>query len=453
MKLNRPLLVLGGGALLLILVSLGGVALLLLRTGPLAQRLIREAHALEGAAYPRPAHVPSPTPGTFGQAVDPFMAEVIRAHESRPSLSRDEETQCRDASSGTGPLEALPAGCREGLERDRALLRRVLAATHAEAGGLPEGLRILDGPSHPHHQLGPISLVRMARLAALETRLLLASGKVDEAVDTCLDALALSRELGLGGGLLGRMIGVSGHDAAYRPCAAALDAASSARKRRAALQLARLREGLAPFSRSLREESTQFQLAVHAHHFFTAEELHALPPRSVRLAEEGPELWGMMTPSGALLLLRLDWRRDVEALDGLVAAADLPAATRRGAFAAVAARHARYWGPDVLDPGGLFSGNVRVELYQRFAERAERQRLQLTALLALAEVDAARAEQGQWPAALAPATAEDFTLQAPTPGEAHLTPREASLAEFALGFSADVPPSVPAEPGLAREAP
>lgn len=348
-------------------------------------------------------------------------------------------------SSGAAALEALPAGCREGLERNRALMDRVLAATHAESGGLPEGLRMPEDPAHPHQPTGPLALLRMVWLASLETRLLLAAGKVDEAVDTCVDALALSREVSLGGGLLGRMLSATGHDSAYRPCAAALDAASATRKRRAAAQLATLREGLPPFSRTLREESIHVQLSFYAHLFFTQEERRALPPRCARMAEVGPGgFW--MIPRTARPFLRLDWQRGVETFGGLVAAADLPAAARRRAFEVVAAHHARPWGPAFLKLRDTSSTLMEVEAYQRFAERVERQRLQSAALIALAEVDAARAEQGPWPAALAPATAEDFTLQAPTPGAAHLTPRDTSLAELALHFSADAPPPVPAEP-------
>lgn len=126
---------------------------------------------------------------------------------------------------------------------------------------------------------------------------------------------------------------------------------------------------------------------------------------------------------------------------------------RRSAFDAVAARHARAWGPAFLNLHGTYSTVMELGNYQRCAERVERQRLQSEALIALAEVDAARAEQGRWPAALPPTTAEDFTLRAPTPGEAQLTPRDASLAELALGFSADAAPPVPAEPRRVRGAP
>lgn len=452
MRLNRPLLAIGGGALLVVLLSLGGVAYLLLRTGPLAERLIREAHALERATYPRPAHVASPTPGTFAQAMAPLMDELVRAHDSRPQLSKDEEKRCREVSDGTAAPDALPVECRELLERDRALLHRLLAATHAEAGGLPEGLRMPEDPAHPHHSTGSGGLLRMMRLAALETRLLLAAGQVDEAVDTCVDALALSREASLGGGLLGLMVSATGYELAYRPCAAALDAAPSARKRRAAVQLATLREGLPPFSRTLREESIELQLFFYAHLFFDEEQRQALPPLCARMAEAGPgSFWTI--PRTARPFLRLDWRHSVETFDGLVAAADLPAAARRSAFDAVAARHTRAWGPAFQLLHGTYYTPMELADYQRFAERVERQRLQSEALIALAEVDAARAEQGGWPAALPPATAEDFTLRAPTPGEAHLTPRDASLAELALRFSADAPPPVPAEPRRVSGAP
>jgi hypothetical protein len=445
MALNRPLLAVSGGALLIILASLGGLAYLQLRTGPVAQRLIREATELERTTYPRPAHVPSPRPGTFADALKPHLDALMRAYEAQPRLVGTLAQQCREVTDGKVAPEALPPECRQVLERDRELVRQLLAATHVREGGLPEGLDLLSEPSHPSQRHGLLVVLHVVRLAALETRLLLAEGQVEAAVDTCLDTLALSRDVSLGGGLVGRMVSATGYDMAWKPCAAALDAASPARKRQAAAQLARLREGLPSFALTLRQEAVYLQLNYHAHLLLSGEERAALSPRAARLSAAGP-VPGSFIPQGAALAMRLDWRATVGTFDALVDAADLPALARRDAFDAIATREREALWPPRWVRSHLYGMNVEPSGYQRYAERVERQRLQSDALVALAELDAWRAEQGRWPAALLAVTANDFTLETPTPSEARLTARDILFPELVLGFSADAPAAVPVEP-------
>lgn len=435
MALNRPLLAVTGGALVIILASVGALAFLLLRTGPTAERLIREANALESATYPRPAHVPSPTPGTFAQAVAPHLAALVAAFRAEPPLTGALGEQCRDVANGKAPVSTLPPECRQRLEHDGELLRHVLAATHAEAGGLPEGLGVPSNPGHPLQQHGLVALLYAVRLAALETRLQLEAGQADAAVDTCVDALALGRDVALGGGLLGRMASCTAQDMAFLPCAAALDAASVARKQQALAQLASLRAGLPPFSRTLHEESVQVQLLFYANLFFTDEQRGRLSPRSARMLEgDGP---GYVLYPAPAFLLPLRWKRWVSTSDALEASADLPFDARRKAFNTIALRPAYgSWLTRLLDATDA-DASMDVSRHQQFSERVERQRLQADALATLTRMDIARAQGDAWPAALPEDVARDFTWKPLTPSEAHLTPRDASFAELALGFTSD----------------
>lgn len=433
MALNRPLLAVTGGALAVIAASLGALTFLLLRTGPLAARLIREANALESASYPRPAHVPSPTPGTFAQAMAPHLAALVAAFQAEPQLTGALGEQCRDVANGTAPPSTLPPECRQRLERDRELLHRVLAATHAEAGGLPEGLGVPSSPAHPLQEHGMTALLYAVRLAALETRLQLDAGQADAAVDTCLDALALGRDMALGGGILGRMASCTAQGMAFRPCAAALDAASVARKQQALDELASLRAGLPPFSRSVHEESVQMQLLVYAPLFFSDEERGQLRPRAARMMD----VPGFTLLPGPRLMLPLRWKHSAAASDALEASADLPFDARREAFNAIALRPAPgSWLIRLLDAAD-FDASLDVSRYQQFSERVERQRLQVDALATLARLDAARAQADAWPTALPADVAGDFTWEPRTPSEARITPRDARFAEQALGFTSD----------------
>ncbi|MFP2929248.1 hypothetical protein ACLESO_29410 [Pyxidicoccus sp. 3LG] len=428
MALNRPLLAVAGGALAVILASLGGVAYLTLRTGPLAERLVHEANALARARYPRPSHATPGVPGTFAENLEPLMDEVLRMYRERPEALQGviSEHPCLGVVEGREPVSALPPVCREESEKRRELVTRVLVATHAEEGGLPEGLGDMVSPAHPYSAHGKLALQYLIRLAALETRLLLEQGQEAKAVDTCLDALALSRELALGGGLIGQMVSVAGHGLMYRPCAAALDAAPLERKRTAVAQLSRLAEGFVPFSQVLKQESVTMQLMLFGG--MVPLELLATLPAGVReVATKQPG-----TPLGPdnPLAARLMWRKMVKGFDALVLVADQLPEARRRAFEAYDARSSSELFP-IEGPSGTS--------YVAFAERADLRRLQHDALITLAEVDLKRAEKGRWPTGFQHRGAHSFILESTGPGEARLKPCAAGLDAHALRLTADAP--------------
>lgn len=401
-----PLRAIGCGVLIFIPLCAAGLFWWLMRTEPLIERLVREANAFEGAVHPRPAHVVPPVPGTFAQAVEPLLPELFKLPEPEPDtvprpVEDDEATseawsraftalgeRCREVASGLAPLETMPPPCRREIEEGREIMRRVLAATHAEAGGLPAGAGSLSRDGSYEHPSAMHALGRVVQLAALESRMLLAAGHPEQAVDTCLDALALSRELGLGGGLHGGKLSASTQELAYRPCAAALGAAPVERKRQALDQLARLWEGLPPFSSLLREESVFHQLSTFGPDFFPLEVLPRLPPAG-RTLITGRGGWFYYTSRiGHPLLRKYLWRRNVSLFDAMARKADLPPDERRRAFTQLATDYA----PLVHYPSAVSALKYHDEL-----AALDAQRLQAAQLVALVQVDLARAEQGPHP--------------------------------------------------------
>jgi hypothetical protein len=444
-----PLRAIGCGVLIFIPLCAAGLVWWLLRIEPLVERVVRDSNAFEGAVHPRPAHVSPPVPGTFAQAVEPLLPEAHKVPEPEPDsvarLQEDDEAaseawsraftalqrRCREVASGMAPLETMPPPCRKELEEGRELMRRVLAATHAEIGGLPAGAGSLSRTGSYLHPSAMKALGRVVRWAALETRVLLAAGQPEQAVDTCLDALALSRELSLGGGLHGGKLSASTQELAYRPCAAALDAAPVGRKRQALEQLARLLEGLPPPSALLREESVFHQLEVFGPEFLSVEDIARLPPAGRTLINSRGGWFYFTSRLGHPLLRRYLWRRNVSLFDAMVGKADLPPAERQRAFVRLDAEHALLAG---------LPGAVHAVEYQRELASMDAQRLQAEVLVALVQVDLARAEQGRWPAALPAGGAQLLRLEILGGQEARVVPGDAALEGHALRLTADGAP-------------
>ncbi|NPC87040.1 hypothetical protein HPC49_53780, partial [Pyxidicoccus fallax] len=409
--------------------SVGGTAYLVLRTRPLAERLVREANALEQERYPRPSHVTPARPGTFAEHLEPLLGDARQLYDERPRELRvhvARKVPCLMVVTGERPVSELPSACREAVERGWERVSRILAATHAEEGGLPRSVGVMPSRGREAADATRMALLHVVELAGLETRLRLARGSAAEAVDVCLDALALSRDMTLGGGLAWHWYSALSHEVLYRACADALDAAPLARKRSAVTQLSRLAEGLASLSRTLREHSVQTQAELFGV-AVSGETRDALTPR-VRAfldAHQIPDLKGSL-----FSLTPLEWRKTVKVFDAMVAVADLPPAARQQAFAAIEEEHTdrfiSIFGPQVMSLDGM-------------AQDIERLRLQHDALLLLAEVDLHRAETGRWPQPLPYPAVYTFVLESSDPGEARLAPCSPALKAQALRVTADGP--------------
>ncbi|MFP2911983.1 hypothetical protein ACLESD_44565, partial [Pyxidicoccus sp. 3LFB2] len=118
MSSSRPLLALAGGVFAIVLASLGGLAYVALRTGPVAERLVREAEGLTRARHPRPSHVTPAVAGTFAEHAEPLMGDVVRLHQQRFTRLRtpDGSWPCSAVTEGREPVSQLPPGCGEALE-------------------------------------------------------------------------------------------------------------------------------------------------------------------------------------------------------------------------------------------------------------------------------------------------------------------------------------------------
>ncbi|RKI02303.1 hypothetical protein D7Y13_24940, partial [Corallococcus praedator] len=417
-----------GGVLLFILASLGVLAALRLRTDDLEARLVLEVNTLTHAEHPRPAHVTPTRAGTFGTALAQLIPALVRPERAAPVATQEDAARCEAVTEGRAPVTDLPTACREALEQGRPLMRQVLAATHAESGGLPEELRPLSGPDVARRDALAQALRRVLEQAALETRLLVAGGDADLAVDTCVDALALSRELALGGGLVGQRLSVNGYARTWRACADALDAASVVRKRQAAAQLTRLHEGFPPPSLTLHEESLATQLT-------TFRDLMSDDARSLL-----PPSWTDAPSLPGALSRRLRWRQWVTDSDRLRAVVDQPAEARRRAMGALEAQKAREHLRQEEAPA--------TRLASEDLEALELRALRSEALIALAEVDATRAEKGQWPKTLATKT-PSLVLESVDASQAVIRSCVRGLTPEALLVNADAP----ATPQQARARP
>jgi hypothetical protein len=277
--------------------------------------------------------------------------------------------------------------------------------------------------------VGLALLERVVRLAALETQVLRAEGRPEEAVDTCLDGLALSREMSLGAGMYGLSMSARCHDVLFLPCAAALEAAPLERQREALEQLARLRQGYPPLSVVLREESVYQQLFNYGE-LLSPPALDALPEQAQELVSN-LDSYDYYRPPGTYPRLRpYVWRRNAAMFDQLVAAADLPAEQRGRAFASI----------DVAQSLLLQEQAWRAQDYSQQAQPREDQHHQALALAAIVEAHLARAEQGTWPEQLSPLVAGTLFLEADNSLEAWLVPGDTVRGVPELRLTAQQPP-------------
>ncbi|HZH76979.1 MAG TPA: hypothetical protein VEY88_13180 [Archangium sp.] len=377
---RRTVLLLLLVSLTTLLLSVGLVLGLRLRTGPRVERLVRDARVLETEAFPRPSHVSPALPGTFAQALEPLRRDLSEARMDGYRLVSEGQDSCGPVISGQEPFTSLPTDCAQALERWRTLVRHVLEATRAEQGGLPRAERepmvagfVYWDLRHALPSTMPVNpdLLFLARLAALEIRFLVDWGQKTEAVDVCLDALALGREMTLGSGVEGRLLSAKAQELAYPPCAAALAAAPVERQRQALEQLTRLRQGWPALDHAVRAEAVACQLYTYGG-LLSPEQLDLLPPAARSIAEGTGFRWDENV--GSQLMARDMWRLTSEWFEAMEMAATRPATELRTAFLDVDAHfRSQKWlmAPPLIEP------------YVELAEKSASQALQLDALLEL----------------------------------------------------------------------
>ncbi|WP_309894696.1 hypothetical protein [Archangium sp.] len=386
------LLVVAGTLLLLLLLLAGAYWRLTRRSHEAVDALVAEAQELAQRRWPRPSHMDTPTPGTFAQAIGPLMPELLRLHKAEPKLDEPLSTKCREVRDGKRPLAELPGECREALERGRSLMQRALLTSRTEEAGPPEGLQTLSDPKHPSADSGLIALQHIHKLAALDIRFQLEAGQTEAALETCLDGLALARDVGHGTGLVGAMVSAAGHGQLFHPCAEALRRASPTGQKKATAALRRIREGLNPFELAMREESIAGPLMAFGR-LFDHDQLAALPAGAKATALQGtPELdvqipvFGTPLMRHALLAFRRFEQQQVTVVE-------LPPSARGARLQALHKSMEDSWNPIV---------KLAIPDFGKFAARVDQQRARLDLLLALALVKQHRAESGAWPTSLPP---------------------------------------------------
>jgi hypothetical protein len=418
-RLPTFFIIVASSLLLVILLALGARWRLEHRSREVANEVVVEVHERITAAehVVRPSHVDAPVPGTLAEALGPLMPELIALHDSEPRLSENVDAACTDVRNGVHPVSELPHECREALDRGRPLMQRALKASRAEVGGLPEGLRPFDDPQHPYQRTGLSPLLRILKLAALEARFQTARGEADAALETCLDGLALARDLSYGNALVGSMASANSHGFLFFPCAEALDRASPDSRQRAEVALRRIRSSVAPLSTALRDERAYMPLSL-AGGLFERSQLDALPAGARAVATQLPAQSMAaisMPPLLAHEAMLHAWPLMHEYIGQAIPVMDLPPEQRTPRLAEQTRALMSSWNPLIR----LIRESSTS--YESLATRVDKQRAQLDLLLALALVKQQRAESGTWPSGL-PALYPGQTVLLPTalklqPGE------------------------------------
>ncbi len=359
-------------------VVLVGVALWRTSTAGPARALRRDLQARAAARFPRPPHLPSPEPGTFG-------ASAARAWDALAELqaaSADVEL-CRAVREGERPFDALSPSCRRELDAGAGPLGALLAATHAAEAGPPPGLGTLDTPTPVARPRGWATLPYAGKLGALHVRQLMSLRDAAGAVRVCVDLQALARDASWGAGLAGRLPALAVEEVAFRPCVAALDAAPTEVKRSAALALGRVEEG----TPALGVIMAEYALGARARAFAP----YLAPPDGL---PESVAAWARENaPSGRTdwrfaLALGDAWHRIDARLAAAVKAAGLPMPARAERLDVLAAGE-RPW----MNPRAAFA----LPQLGRVARSDARGRAQLQLLRGAVTADLLRAETGTWP--------------------------------------------------------
>jgi hypothetical protein len=308
---------------------------------PVELRLLADVQALLPQRMVRAPHV-QPDPGWFGDEV-PGALEAL--HEPlTPFFAGDGERPeagklRRAVTSGKAPYAELPKQWADAVDAGHTGLQTLLLATHLEKGGIPEGLGVLGSPRDPLQEAWPL-LRAAGKLAALEVARLESEGAVPLAVVTCIDALAVSRELSASGAVVGRMVAVGWVRELFYPCARAIDRALPEAQGRAAAQLSLLRKAVPPFTELVRRDAIGAQLQLFGG--VASEPTQVKLPVWVREQRFGAASPGVTVAPVLRLKLLHTWLVWLRGIDLVLAAGDDPQKVA-AATAAAAKESAASW--------------------------------------------------------------------------------------------------------------
>jgi hypothetical protein len=362
------------------------------RVGDLEEALVEDAALLVGP-HQRPLHVDRAGSGTFGDAAARHLP-AIRAEAD----ARTADTAARDAAravvAGERPLEELPRDYAAAVDRLGPDLDGLLAGTHAAAADLPADVAF--GPAGGE-TWGALQLA--ALFVGVRARRLLAAGEPTAAVATCLDGLALARDLGYSGSLVGLVTGAAVVSRLDPPCAEAIAAAPGPVRADAAARVRWIRGAFPTFGQVMRTEAVTMQLM--AFRPILSADLRARLPREaephLRDGDRVASWWER-------LMLRDGWRSTRASYAALTRAAEAKQG-RREAMRRVGLDATVRW----LNPLAA----IAMPDFSRYGERHDAALLRLDALLLVAAAADARARTGKWPDEV-----DDLAEDALTPAEA-----------------------------------
>lgn len=427
------LLLIGGTVFLLGLLAVATWERMAFQVHERTRALTAEFHTLSATSWPRPSHVTAPTPGTFVQGLEALGPELA---SFKGDEGVAESGECLDVIQGRRPVSELSSPCRKQLETHRALLGRLLRLSRTETLGHPTASQPLS-----HARASWDEVRELLYLAALETRLQAEGAQSDAAVETCLDALALARDLGAVG-TYSLELSLRATGWLFLPCQTALARASSPRVRAASDALRHLREGWSPLSLVLQRSTVGHHLG-YACVIFSPEERARLPEPYRACLKPRPSCQPHLDRQAW-------WFRNHTFLRGLendtqgIAVVDLPSAQRVPRLAALTQLRRSSWNPML---------SWYRDDHGEFADKADLQRAQMDLLLALTWVRAYRAEHGEWPQALPALYAEGsvlrptrLSLQPGTEDTLEVLVDDVDLAPIPAGVRASVPLRVTARP-------
>ena len=261
-------------------------------------------------------------------------------------------------------------------------------------------------------------------------RELLADGDVAGAVRVCVDLQALARDASWGTGLAGRLPALAVEEVAFRPCAAALDAAPAELKRGAAAALSRVEEGTPPLAAVMREYALGARAQAFAPYLGG---LERLPPQVATWARENAP--GGRSDWRFTLALGDAWHRIDQRLAAAVEASGLPMPGRADRLDVIAAGE-RPW----VNRRASFA----LPQLGRTARSDARARAQLRLLRGAIAADLFRTERGRWPAPaeLVTALGSGDALAVEQHGDvATVVDPAVPRGELAVSVRADVPPA------------
>ncbi len=337
-------------------------------TDALASQLVADVLAVP-RTFERPSHLDVPVPGLFADGVAPELEALGTLLAKWKALDADAvQEACTQVRDGEKAWAELPAPCLSQLDEGSLVALRTLGAGRREKAGMPEGQAALAAPEGPGSD-GLVRLQHAQRIAALEVRRRLAEGRPDDAAALCVDALAFSRDLGWGTGLIGAMVSVATTQMVKTPCEEAMAEASAQAQADAAVSLRRVAEGLRPFEHAMREEALYSPLLAFGS-LLSDEHRAQLPPGALAIVD-GSDIPGADNVA-ARAVMRDAWTRMAPMHQALASAMALPPAERAARLDALAAEASESLNPIV---------RMGMPNFGKFAERADAQRAVLEGLI------------------------------------------------------------------------